>query len=151
METSELSTISDELIKTGQFLNSITSNKDKELCLSTFLGCLEIREWLRSVTKGLCFLVFFTQQLVMLWYSTGVTELNRFVTIALSTGAGGEDALTQDKLSNLRTVGSGFAPLIYMLSENAGFNEFSMQCSQVWKAVESNKDLPSLLVNRMHI
>ena len=60
METSELSTISDELIKTGQFLKSITSHKDKELCLSTFLGCLDIREWLRSVTKGLIFLVFFT-------------------------------------------------------------------------------------------
>ena len=75
-----------------------------------------------------------------------MTELNRFVTIALSTGPGGEDALTQDKLSNLRTIGSGFAPLIYTLSENVGFNEFSMQCTQVWKALESNKDLPSFLV-----
>lgn len=52
MKTSELSTISDELIQTGQFLKSITSDKDKESCLSTFLGCLEIREWLRSITKG---------------------------------------------------------------------------------------------------
>lgn len=80
-----------------------------------------------------------------------MTELNRFVTIALSTGAGGEDALTQDKLSNLRTVGSGFAPLIYILSKNAGFIDFTMQCSQVWMALKSNKDLPSLLVNSMHV
>ena len=52
MKTSELGTISEELIKTGQFLKSITSDKEKESCLRTFLECLDVREWLRTVTKG---------------------------------------------------------------------------------------------------
>ena len=41
--------------------------------------------------------------------------MQSFVTIALATAVGGEDDLTKDKLSNLRTVGSGFRALIYEL------------------------------------
>lgn len=51
----------------------------------------------------------------MLFQSLGVEDLQSFVTIALATAVGGEDDLTKDKLSNLRTVGSGFRALIYEL------------------------------------
>ena len=51
----------------------------------------------------------------MLFQSLGIEDLQSFVTIALATAVGGEDDLTKDKLSNLRTVGSGFRALIYEL------------------------------------
>ena len=70
-----------------------------------------------------------------------------FIIIALSTSTGGEDALTQDKLSNLRIVGSGYGPLIYSLSNSAGFTKFSSCCNSVWRALQTNPDLSSMLVS----
>ena len=80
-------------------------------------------------------------------HAVDVYDLNTFVTIALSTATGGEDALTQDKLSNLRTVGSGYGPLLYSLHNTAGFQELSSCCTYVWKALETKPDLPNILVS----
>ena len=45
--------------------------------------------------------------LMYLLLSIDVNDLQNFVNVALATAAGGEDDYAHDKLSDLRTVGSG--------------------------------------------
>ena len=67
--------------------------------------------------------------------------------MALATAAGGEDDYAHDRLSYLRTVGSGFGSLIYNLKEDTGFRELSKRCEFLWKALEDNPQLPKMLVS----
>lgn len=76
-----------------------------------------------------------------------MNEIHNFVSVALTTAAGGEDDLSNDKLFHLRVVGTGFASLIYSIPENAGFNELKEACEEVWNALEKSEKLPSLLVS----
>ena len=78
--------------------------------------------------------------------SVDVSDLQNFVNIALATAAGGEDDLAHDKLSNLRTVGSGFGALIYKLPKEASYAELARCCEFLWGEVENDKDLPEKLV-----
>ena len=78
---------------------------------------------------------------------TDVNEIQHFVNVALATAAGGEDDLSHDKLSYLRTVGSGFASLIYNFPKDAGFIELKEACTYVWEALTKNENLPNLLVS----
>eukprot|EP00731_Ephydatia_muelleri_P002838 Em0001g2838a len=126
MKNESLNKITDTLVSTGKFLRDIASDNQKRKCIEMFQKCVQFREWLRKVTKD-------------------VNGLNRFVTIALSTATGGEDALTQEKLYNLRVVGSGYGPLIYSLSRDAGFRELSNHCMAVWKVLQTNPELPTIL------
>ena len=66
--------------------------------------------------------------------------------VALATAAGGEGDLSHDKLSHLRTVGSGFASLIYNFPDDAGFVELKKACTSVWEALDKNENLPKFLV-----
>ena len=81
-------------------------------------------------------------------------EIQKFVTVALTTAAGGENDYAHDRLSNLRIVGSGYSPLIYSLPQNASFTDFKRACVSVWNSLDSNPMLPELLVSlcyfRMH-
>lgn len=77
-----------------------------------------------------------------------VSDLQNFVNLALARGSGGEDDLANDRLSNLRTVGSGFSPLIYIkLEEDTGCEELCMRCSSVWTECNNNPNLPNILVS----
>ena len=76
-----------------------------------------------------------------------MNDLQNFVNVALATAAGGEDALTYDKLSNLRTVGSHFGALIYNLKKTADFRTLADGCKLVWQAMERTSSLPKLLVS----
>ena len=78
-----------------------------------------------------------------------VSDLQNFVNVALATAAGGEDDFANDRLSSLRTVGSGFASLIYKLPENTGFKELAERCSSVWKAYRNDRNLPKMLVGHI--
>ena len=66
--------------------------------------------------------------------------------MALATAAGGEGDLSHDKLSCLRTIGSGFAALIYNFPKEAGFLEMKRACKSVWEALDKNENLPIILV-----
>ena len=68
------------------------------------------------------------------------------MTVALATAAGGEDALTQDKLSGLRTIGTSFESLIYTLPATAGYKELLSSCQTLVKTIRKNRYLPTLLV-----
>ena len=78
-----------------------------------------------------------------------VTELQNFVTVALNNPTSGEDSLTNDKLSSLRAVGSGFGYLIYELKEDSDFDALTRGCRFVWEAMQQTPRLPQYLV-RFH-
>ena len=75
-----------------------------------------------------------------------MNDLKNFVNISLATAAGGEDALTRDKLSNLRTVGSGFGALIYQLPSDAGYTALVDRCKTLWETLRSAPNLPDMMV-----
>ena len=78
--------------------------------------------------------------------SSDVSDLQNFVTISLATAAGGEDALTRDRLSNLRTVGSGFGALIYDLPSDASYQILVGRCKTLWETLDSASNLPQMMV-----
>ena len=84
--------------------------------------------------------------LITLSHFSDVSDLQNFVNVALATAAGGEDDLTHDKLSDLRTVGSGFGALIYKLPKNAGYEDLTKRCKSLWQALQNNPSLPRKLV-----
>ena len=79
-----------------------------------------------------------------------VHEIQSFVNVALATAAGGEGDLSHDRLSHLRTIGSGFASLIYNFPEDADFFKLKEACKSVWDALEKNENLPKLLVSTLY-
>ena len=76
-----------------------------------------------------------------------VTGLQNFVTVALNSAATEEDTLTNDKLSSLRAVGSGFGYLIYELTTKEGFDDLAKGCRRVWEALQHTPCLPQYLVS----
>ena len=78
--------------------------------------------------------------------SSDVNDLQNFVNVALATAAGGEDDLAHDKLSNLRTVGSMFGPLIYKLPTSAGYAVLAKRWESLWQTLQNSQDLPKKLV-----
>uniref|UniRef100_A0A1X7TWB5 RZ-type domain-containing protein n=1 Tax=Amphimedon queenslandica TaxID=400682 RepID=A0A1X7TWB5_AMPQE len=119
--------IDDNLAKTGEFLHGISSDLRKLECLRAFTECQKLVQWIKVET-------------------TDVHDLQHFVTIALATAAGGEDDLTRDKLSNLRTVGSGFAKLIYRLPLTTGCMELVGRCKSLWDSLSHDPSLPEKLI-----
>lgn len=77
-----------------------------------------------------------------------INDLHKFVSVALHTSAG-EGDLSSDKLSHLKTVGSGFGPLIYGLKTDPSFHTFQQGCKAVWQAIDQTPNLPKLLVSCM--
>ena len=75
-------------------------------------------------------------------------DLQHFVTIALATAAGGEDDFTRDRLSNLRTVGSRFASLIYQLPPETGYKQLVKRCESLWDALIHYPKLPEMMVSK---
>ena len=79
-----------------------------------------------------------------------IHEIQNFVNVALATAAGGEGDLSHDRFSYLRTVGSGFASLIYNFPEDADFFKLKEACKSVWDALDKNENLPKLIVMISH-
>ena len=53
MKDQTLASVDENLIKTGKFLEDISSNPRKLECLDCFAQCQEVIKWLRDVTKGM--------------------------------------------------------------------------------------------------
>ena len=75
-----------------------------------------------------------------------ITSLQNFVTVALATSAGEEGDMTTDRLLYLRTIGSGFGPLIYNLPQTANFQEFQEHCKSLWETLDHAPSLPKMMV-----
>ena len=52
MKDQTLATVSDDLIKTGEFLVDVTSNLGKLQCLQTFGKCQGVISWIQEVTES---------------------------------------------------------------------------------------------------
>ena len=78
--------------------------------------------------------------------SSDVSDLQNFVNISLATAAGGEDALTRDRLSKLRTVGSGFGALIYDLPSDVSYWKLMSRCKTLWETLNSTPNLSQMMV-----
>lgn len=68
---------------------------------------------------------------------TDINDLHKFVTVALHTAAG-EGDLANSRLSQLKIVGSAYAPLIYDLKNSPTFESFQQCCIKVWKVHEQS-------------
>ena len=55
--------------------------------------------------------------------------------------------MTTDKLSYLRTVGSGFGPLIYKLPRTASYQQLQEHCKTIWETLEHAPTLPEMIVS----
>ncbi len=152
MKDQTLGDVHDELIETGRFLKDIASDTHRLDCLKAFARCQNVVEWLKKVTKGKDTIQCCIERILHSHpFLPDVSDLQNFVNVALATAAGGEDDFGQDKLSNLRAVGSGFGPLIYKLPENAGYWEVSAGCSTLWEALKNNPKLKTMLVCRQRV
>ena len=52
MKDQTLEAVDENLLKTGKFLERITSNSKELQCLHHFTQCQDVIKWLREVTKG---------------------------------------------------------------------------------------------------
>ena len=53
MQDQTLETVDEKLVKTGRFLEGISSDPRKLECLKCFAECQEVIKWLRDVTNGM--------------------------------------------------------------------------------------------------
>ena len=80
-----------------------------------------------------------------------VSDLQNFVNVALATATGGEDDYANDRLSSLRSVGTGFSSLIYNLKPDTSFYALCERCKSVWEAYHNDRKLLSMLVSLVYI
>ena len=80
----------------------------------------------------------------MLFLFTGAQELKVLVDLAIISA--GETDMETDRITCLHTSCLGFAPLIFDLKEEFGFDELMEGCEPIWSAVESDPNLPRKLV-----
>lgn len=115
-------------------------------CLEAFAASFKIVEWIRKeAPQGIAVWycsIFFN----FLYYAIlGVNDIHKFVNVALHTSAG-EGDFANDNLSRLKTVGSGYGPLIYDLLVRPSFENFKACCMKVWEALRQTPSLPGKLV-----
>ena len=138
-----LSSVDDSVVNAGRFLQEYATDPTKIECVIAFAECQNIVEWIRKETRGkLLFLLFCPISLLL-----DVTNLVTFVTVALATAAGGEDDMITNKLSFLRTVGSGFGPLIYRLPQNASYQTLQECCKTLWVTLATAPNLAFMMVS----
>ena len=138
-----MSTIDHSVVEAGRFLQEYAADPTKRECLEAFAECQKIVEWIRKETQGITCSYFDTFHFCI---SLDVTNLVNFVTVALATAAGGEGDMTTDKLSFLRTVGSGFGPLIYRLKQNASYQTLQELCKTLWVTLETAPKIHEMMV-----
>jgi hypothetical protein len=118
--------IHEDMVESGKFLSNFS--EEQLDCIQKFSDCQEIVRWIQDTTKD-------------------ISDLQNFVNVSLATSAGGEDDLSNDRLANLRTVGSGFSSLVYGMKENTDFETLSHKCLSVWTACKKNKSLSKMLAD----
>ncbi|XP_076109129.1 E3 ubiquitin-protein ligase rnf213-alpha-like [Mytilus galloprovincialis] len=114
-------------MKTCSVLSDI--NERKVICLQKFMESKNLVNWLREKMEGL-------------------HELKTFVDLAyISTG---DQGLEIAKVRCLQSAAIGYAPLIFNLESDCSYKDFLERCEEVWKALDSNQNLPSELLDTCH-
>uniref|UniRef100_A0A480YR07 E3 ubiquitin-protein ligase RNF213 n=1 Tax=Sus scrofa TaxID=9823 RepID=A0A480YR07_PIG len=73
----------------------------------------------------------------------GITELKVFVDLASISA--GENDIDVDRVAYFHDAVQGYAPLLYDLDTNAGFDEFMQRLKELWKALDNDQNLPKKL------
>ncbi len=78
-------------------------------------------------------------------FGPDMKELKVLVDLAMISAAGQGD-MEVERVSCLHSAVTGYASLIYDLDTKDGLKDFLAKCEPVWKAVESDENLPKKLV-----
>ncbi|KAK3585578.1 hypothetical protein CHS0354_036765 [Potamilus streckersoni] len=113
------------LLKTCKFLRDLTPDKTK--CLNQFIKCSPLIHWLRESMKG------------------GLKELKVFVDLASISA--GEGDMEIAKVNCLHAATTGYAPLIFDLDENSGYEALLDKCQILWKELKADQNLPAKLLD----
>ncbi|XP_033923494.1 LOW QUALITY PROTEIN: E3 ubiquitin-protein ligase RNF213 [Melopsittacus undulatus] len=121
-KTQKLDSISPELMHAKELLQGITVNRRG--CLGELAQQKEFVCWVREALKG-------------------INELKVFVDLASISA--GENDMDVDRVACFHDTVHGYSSLLYELRQESGFDDF-MQClKKLWRALDSDKNLPKKL------
>ncbi|XP_077981926.1 E3 ubiquitin-protein ligase rnf213-alpha-like [Glandiceps talaboti] len=124
LEQETLQAITKPVIKAITHLESVTESQIE--CLATFLNCSKIVDWTKNFLKD-------------------PSQLNNFATISL--GAVGGDPVDMAKITVFQSAINGYAPLIYGLTAEDGWEAFIEKCQRTWESLGKDEMLPKSLVD----
>lgn len=67
--------------------------------------------------------------------------------VDLASISAGENDIDVDRVAYFHDAVQGYAPLLYDLDTNAGFDEFMQRLKELWKALDNDQNLPKKLVS----
>ncbi|XP_021363650.1 E3 ubiquitin-protein ligase rnf213-alpha-like, partial [Mizuhopecten yessoensis] len=94
-------------------------------CLKEFIKCDPLILWLKESMPS------------------GLKELKVFVDLASISA--GEGDIEIDKVRCLHSATTGYAPLIFNLTDDIGYKDFLKKCEMVWKELDADPNLPKKL------
>ncbi|XP_073505879.1 E3 ubiquitin-protein ligase RNF213 isoform X2 [Phyllobates terribilis] len=117
-----LSCINDEVMKTRQLLSEI---KDEHIeCLMEIVLRKDFLQWVKEALED-------------------VNELKVFVDLASISA--GENDMDVDRVACFHDAVLGYSSLLYELNAQSGFNDLMACLKKLWKALESDRNLPKKL------
>ncbi|XP_077056473.1 E3 ubiquitin-protein ligase rnf213-beta isoform X2 [Siphateles boraxobius] len=95
-----------------------------------------------------CLKAFMKSDTLIKWVKMQIPSLRDLkVFMELVTISAGENDADIDRLASFETAVMGYGPLIYSLSENAGFEEFMDHAKQVWDTLDKDEKLLDKLID----
>ncbi|KAG2461062.1 R213A ligase, partial [Polypterus senegalus] len=119
-----LDRIDNELIKAKEILEDITDTRRK--CLLELGNRKNLINWVKESLED-------------------INELKVFVDLASISA--GENDLDVDRVACFHDAVLGYSSMLYDLKPDAGFNVFMESLKKLWKALESDPDLPKKLLS----
>ncbi|XP_074870414.1 E3 ubiquitin-protein ligase RNF213 isoform X2 [Carettochelys insculpta] len=129
------------------FTNSFESFKEQSLD-SISPDLMRAKEWLQGITepRRRCLEELTLRREFINWVKEALEDINELkVFVDLATISAGENDMDVDRVACFHDAVHGYSSLLYDLKRESGFNEF-MQClKKLWKALESDENLPKKL------
>uniref|UniRef100_A0A8B9Q3T4 RING-type E3 ubiquitin transferase n=1 Tax=Apteryx owenii TaxID=8824 RepID=A0A8B9Q3T4_APTOW len=121
-KTQKLDSISTELMHAKKLLQGITVNRRR--CLMELAQQKEFVCWVREALKD-------------------INELKVFVDLASISA--GENDMDVDRVACFHDAVHGYSSLLYELRQESGFNDFMYCLKKLWRALDSDENLPKKL------
>ncbi|KGL94781.1 E3 ubiquitin-protein ligase RNF213, partial [Charadrius vociferus] len=123
-KTQKLDSISPELMHAKRLLEGITVNRRG--CLRELAQQKEFVFWVREALKD-------------------INELKVFVDLASISA--GENDMDVDRVACFHDTVHGYSSLLYELRQESGFEDFMRCLTKLWRALDSDENLPKKLVS----
>ncbi|XP_069729030.1 E3 ubiquitin-protein ligase RNF213 [Phaenicophaeus curvirostris] len=121
-KTQTLDSINPELMHAKKLLQGITVNRRG--CLRELAQQKEFVSWIRNALKDM-------------------SEVKVFVDLASISA--GENDMDVDRVACFHDTVHGYSSLLYELKQESGFNDFMRYLEKLWRALESDENLPKKL------